>query len=479
MTIRTIFIYCRILALLLSVVFGLSALSDAASPNLTDPGKLRYPELQFNPPKAERIALKNGIIIYFLENNELPLVSINALLHSGTMYDPYGKEGVAELTVYLMRTGGTQKLSSHEVDNRLDFMAASPSITAGLDSVQINFSLLDKDIDQGFDLLSQMLIIPAFEQNKLDLAKRLKTEEIRRLKDDPQKLAFREFNRMIYSGNPRSRSVSLQSLADIDREDLIKFHKQFFRPQNVMFALTGNISRNVAINKINQYFGSWELSGNPVLIPSPPQSSKAGVFYINKEIPQSTVIRGKLSPGKNDPDFHAFTVLDFILGSGGFPSRIFSAVRNNEGLAYSAGSFYRARADHGIFAAYAFTKTASTIQTLSLIDSVLDNTKINPFTQSEIEWAKKSINNGFIFSFASPEQITWQQMKREYDMLPENFLSTYCSKIETIQLADLNRIALKYLNKENTVTMILGESNKFIRELTGKNGRPISIAPEY
>ena len=112
------------------------------------------------------------------------------------MYDPSGKEGVAELTAYLMRTGGTQKLGSTEIDNQFDFLAASLPVTAGLDSAQIDFSLLSKDIDQGLDLLSQILIMPAFEQKKFNLAIELKNEELRRIKDDPQRLASREFNRI-------------------------------------------------------------------------------------------------------------------------------------------------------------------------------------------------------------------------------------------------------------------------------------------
>jgi len=375
-----------------------------------------------------------------------------------------------------MKTGGTQALRSADIDNQFDLLAASPSITASIDYVQIDLSLLNKDIDQGLNLLSQVLITPAFEQNKFDLARGLKSEELRRLKDDPQMLAVREFNRLIYRDNARGRLASTKSLKNIKRDDLIEFHGNFFQPQNIMFAVTGDISRNEAVSKIKRYFGHWPSRGNDIRPPAPPRNSPAGLFYINKEIPQSTIISGLLSPGKNNSDFYAFTVLDFIIGSGGFPSRIFSAVRNNEGLAYSAGSFYRARPDHGVFAAYAFTKTESTFQTISLIDSVLKKVQADTITSQEIEWAKKSINNGFIFSFTSPRQIAWQQMKVDYDKLPADYLSTYRSKIESIQVGDVNKIAIGYLNKKNT-TLILGNIKKFDKKLTGI-GSPVLINPE-
>ncbi len=467
-----------ILAFLLVIFIGTPVLPGAAASPLSAPDKLRYPSLQFNLPEAERIVLKNGIVLYILEDHELPLVTINALIKTGTMFDPAGKEGVAELTASVMRIGGTQKLSSNEIDNSFDFIAATPSITVALDSAQIDFSTLNKDIDRGLDLLSQILIMPAFEQNKVDLAKGLKNEELRRIKDDPQKLAVREFNRLIYRDNPRGRFTSAKSLKNIDRGDLLKFHGDFFQPQNIMFAVTGDITREEAVSKIQRFFGNWQSSGNAVRrLSVPPRNSPPGLFFVDKDIPQSTIISGQLSPGKNNPDYYAFTILDFIIGSGGFPSRIFSAVRNNEGLAYSAGSFYRARFDHGVFAAYAFTKTESTLKTLSLIDFVLKTIQDNTITAGEIAWAKKSINNGFIFSFTSPEQIAWQQMKSEYDLLPVDYLSMYRNKIENIQINDLHKVAVKYLDKKNINTLILGNIKKIGKPLTSI-GQPVLITPE-
>ena len=176
------------------------------------------------------MVLENGIVLYILEDHELPLVNIKALIKTGTMYDPDNKEGVAELTAYVMRTGGTAKLNSAEIDSRFDFMAASAAITMSMESAQVNFSVLNKDIDQGLDLLAQIIIQPAFEQNKFELARQLKNEELRRLKDDPQSLAFREFNRLIYRGDPRGRFPSHKSLANIERDDLIKFTAGFSSP---------------------------------------------------------------------------------------------------------------------------------------------------------------------------------------------------------------------------------------------------------
>ena len=194
----------KIFAILLLTVFIITggSLPAAAASNsqLPSPDKINYPPLQFKLPQTQRVVLENGIILYILEDHELPLIHVKAVIRTGTMYDPEGKEGVAELTAYVMRTGGTAKLNSAEIDSQFDFMAASASISMSMESAQVNFSVLNKDIDQGLDLLAQILIQPAFEQSKFELAKQLKNEELRRLKDNPQGLAFREFNRLIYRG---------------------------------------------------------------------------------------------------------------------------------------------------------------------------------------------------------------------------------------------------------------------------------------
>ena len=196
-----------LLTVLIITVGVLPAAADSSS-QLPSPDKINYPPLQFNLPQTQRVVLENGIVLYILEDHELPLINIRSLIKTGTMYDPQGKEGVAELTAYVMRTGGTSKLKSAEIDRQFDFMAASASISMYMESAQVNFSVLNKDIDPGLDLLSQIIINPAFEQEKFELAKQLTDEDLRRLKDDPQKLAFREFNRLIYYNDPRGRLSS-------------------------------------------------------------------------------------------------------------------------------------------------------------------------------------------------------------------------------------------------------------------------------
>ncbi len=439
---------------------ALNTLAASDSP-LPSPEGIQFAPLQFSLPQTIRVVMENGMVLHILENHELPVVNIQALVRTGTMFDPEGRAGVADLTAYVMRTGGAAGLGSSEIDNRLDFMAASASIGMSIDSAQVNFSVLNENLDKGLELLSKILIEPAFEQDKFELARQLKSEELRRLKDDPQKLAFREFNRLMYAHDPRGNMVSSKSLANISRNDLIEFHHRFFRPDNMIVAVSGDITKEKAAEMFNRYFGGWKAKNNLTQAPPPAQKPDAGMYCINKEITQSTIVTGLYTAGKKDPDFYAFTVFDFIAGSGGFPSRIVTVVRSNEGLAYTAGSFYRARPDYGIFGNYAFTKTASTMKALLLMQSVLETIKSGSITTQETEWAKQSINNGFVFSFDTPEQIAAQQVSVEYEKLPADYLLKYRDNIEKVTIEDVNRVAAKYIGKTKNTVLILGDSKKF------------------
>ncbi len=433
---------------------------------LPKPDDLKYRPIHFAPPRAERVLLNNGIILYIFEDNELPLLNISAVIRTGSNYDPMGKEGLTELTGTVMRTGGTSALTGDAVDEALDFFAGSLHISMNRDSGLINLSILKKDLDEGLNIFSQIITKPAFEENKLKVAKNLLIEELRRIADDPKKLAFREFKRVLYQNNPAGRFPSTTSVTNIRRDDLIEFHGRFFYPENIMISITGDISKEEAVAKIKQYLGSWNESRKYNVVPPIPAKQKGRIYFLTKNTPQSIIICANFAPGKNDQDTYPFEVLDFIVGSGGFKSRIFQEIRNNRGLAYSTGSFYTKRSEYGVFGAYAITESDSTAKVLSLLRSIVEDARIKSVDKKELAWATKSINNNFIFSFQSADQIARQQLMIEYDKLPPDYLATYRDKITKVQPEELKRVAMKYLSPDETVTFILGNESTYNQVLT-------------
>jgi predicted Zn-dependent peptidase len=417
--------------------------------------------LRFNPPQAQRYTLKNGIIVYILEDKELPLVNVSAVFATGAVHDPPGKAGLSELTHRVMRTGGAGSLSGDALDDLLAFHGISCSFSAEMDMGSAHLSVLKQDLEPGFDIFSRILRQPRFAEDKLQLAKDLTIEGLRSLRDNPPGYAFREFRKLLYRDNPRGNLYSALSVKGLQRSDLIDFHQRFFHPQAVMLAITGDVTTAEALRLADRYLGDWQAPGSPKAIPPPAARKNGTIHYLPKEIPQSVVVSGYLAPSKRDHDFYAFTILDFILGSGGFRSRIFQEVRSNRGLAYSTGSFYKARHDYGAFGAYAMTRSSATTTVLTLLHDLIKDVKAKGVTTEEMSWAKKSINNSFIFSFQAADQIASQQMMLEFDSLPQDFLMKYPERIEQVTAEDMQRTADRYLNREKAVTLVLGDEKAF------------------
>lgn len=429
--------------------------------SLPHPDRLAYRPLYFNPPQAQRHALDNGMILYILEDHELPLVNISAVFRSGSVYDPDGKAGLAELTHRIMRTGGAGSLSGDELDDLLAFHAISVAFTADMDMGSADLSVLKQDLALGFDVFSQILRKPRFAEDKLRLAQDLHIEGLRSIQDNPPSYAFREFRKLLYRDNPRGRLATAKSIRNIQRSDLLAFHERYFYPRNIILAITGDVTTTEAIALANRYLGDWQAPERPETPPSPAAHQYDAIHYLHKEIQQSVIVSGQLAPSRGDHDFYAFTVLDFILGSGGFRSRIFQKVRSERGLAYSTGSFYRARRDYGAFGAYAMTRSSATTEVLSLLRDITTDVKTKGVTAEELSWAKKSLANSFIFSFQSSEQIASQQMMLEFDSLPLDFLMKYPEQINQVTAEDLRRTAGRFLNREKTATLVLGNEKAF------------------
>jgi zinc protease len=450
----------------------------APHPSLHDPDRIRYPSLSFELPRVERILLDNGIRLYILPDSELPLVQIRVVVGMGSMYDPPGQEGLAELTAATMRIGGKFGMSGDRVDETLESLAAIFQVSSNRDSTVFSFSVLKKNLDPGLDLFLGTLMQPSFEENKLILVKDLKIEELRRIVDDPKKLAFREFGRLMHQGSPRGRLSTSDSIGKIQRDDLFDCFRRFFYPKNIMISITGDIDGKEMKSLINHYLGTWTSLGDKPGPPSLPRLQEGNVFFLTKDVPQSTVIFGWLAPAKGEIEFYPFEVLDFITGSGGFRSRIFQEIRTNLGLAYSTGSFYKTYSDYGLFGAFALTKNESAVTAATRIREIIREIGKKPVSQSELDGAKKAMYNSFIFSFTSAEQIAFQRLMIEYKGLPNDFLATYRSKIGAVQAKDIREMAAQYLSPAKAIVLIIG-SEQVYRDIPIDFGKVTRIDPTF
>ncbi len=441
----------------------------AAQDNRKSIDRIKYPPLSFNPPKPEKLALKNGLAIHFLADHELPLVNISAVVRTGSIYDPAGKEGLAEITGTVMRSGGTLAMPASEINKALDFTGTSLEVTVGRESAAISLSVLKEHLDAGLKIFSAILREPVFEEKQLDLAKSLRIAGIKRTMDDPDRLAFREFNRLIYRDNPRGRQPGISSVQGISREEAIAFHQRYFQPVNTAIAVSGDITRAEALQKLSQYLGDWSNRSpwEREVIAPPARGVKSGaIYFIEKDTPQAIIIAGWIAPKKTIAQYYPFLIADFILGSGGFRSRIFSEIRSNRGLAYAAGSSYRAKSEYGIFLAYAMTANKTAASTISLLKTIIEDFKGKPLAPKDLTWAQNSINNAFIFSFLSAQQVARNYLMLEYEGLPNDHYHTYQSKINNVKHNEVLSLARQYLSWDEAIILVLGKSEDFERPLS-------------
>jgi len=443
--------------ILTAFLIFLTPISAGANKIWGDPGRLPYPPLTFSPPRVEKEKLPSGTTLFFLENHELPIVHISIYVRAGSMYDPPGKEGLAELTAQVMRTGGARSWKGDEVDSILDRMAAQVEPVSRDEMVIWKIDVLAKDLKATWRIFCALMREPNFEPEKIKTALALKKGELKRIADNPQRLAFREFQRLYFQGNAQGRLPKEESLASITREDIIAFYRRHYFPNNLTVAVSGDITKGEIVSLLqDDLLRSWE--NQPPLLPLPPPvwRSEKRRDCLLKDTPQAVVITGQPAPAKTNPDYYAFEILDFILGSGGFRSRIFQEVRTNRGLSYSTGSFYRAKSDYGLFGTYVITQNKSAPLAFSTIKHILEEAK-KGIEAKEVVRAQKAILNSFVFDYGTPRQIVEREAEAYILGWPADFWPKYPQRITQVRAASVTEVARKYLIPEKMQVFILGK----------------------
>jgi zinc protease len=439
---------------------------------LPPPGPLKYA-----PPKVERVSLRNGMEVFLLEDHELPLCSVTAVIRTGSIYDPPEKAGLAGLVGTVMRTGGTKTRTGDELDEEVEFLAASVETGMSEESGTASLSVLSKDLDRGLEILADVLIRPAFPQDKLDLARAQVLEGIRRRYDNPAEIARWEFRKIVYGKeSPWARRPTTETVSRITREDLVAFHRDFYRPNGTMLGISGDFRKSDLIPRLERAFSSWEPAA--VRLPDVQRRNPGfapGVYLIAKDVSQSTIRIGHSGIDRHSPDQYAVAVMNEIFGAGTFTSRLGTEVRSNQGLAYSVGGSLLDGVNGGMFLAVCQTKAETTARAVAVMEEVISKMRTDPVLEREMEDARNSLINSFVFRYASPAQIVNQKVSLRYDGYPDDYLETYIEHIRKVAPEDVLRVARQYIRPDGLAVLVLGKPEKFDRPMTDFG--PVSSIP--
>jgi len=448
---------------------------------LADPREMTFPPLEFKLPESERVQLKNGMIVYLLQDQELPIVNLSAYLNAGSIYEPPEKAGLAALTGDTLRSGGTMKTPPEQLDRELEFMASSIESDISTDHANVSLSTLTKNLDRTLALFAEVMMHPAFDPVRVELAKSHAIEGIRRQNDDPKALASRELNRNIYDGHPLGRIPTIATVSAISREDVIRFQKRYFYPANTILAVSGDFDREKLLQSLELLFAGWPNQQAPFpQVPDPSEELRPAVLHVQRDLNQSVIRMGHLGIDKNNPDLHAIKVMDYILG-GGFTSRLTQEIRSNQGLAYNVDSYFAVgRRFQGPFLATTETKSETTARTITLLRSIIAGMTKEEVSEQELNLAKDSIINSFIFAFERSSAVVNQQARLEFFNYPDGYLENYRDNIARVTRADVLRVARKYLHPDAMRLVVVGDRKKFdqalsifgdVREITPENNK--------
>lgn len=452
----------------ITLILALICLSAAWTAQAADPRTMKFPPLDFKIPKAERVLLANGTPVYLLQDHELPIVTVSAMIRTGSVYDPAGKSGLAALTGTLLRAGGAGERPPDELDDYLEFMASSVESAFGVDNGSISMTTLARNLDQSLAVFRDVLLAPRFDEKRLTVARQQMLEGIRRQNDDPKEVGDRELTKAIYAGHPLGVMPTEASVAALTRQDLIAFHRRFVRPDNLILSISGDFDRERIVADLNRLIGS-ERPAAPLdlpAVPPVPLNFRPEVLFIPKQVNQSVIRLGHLGINKEDPDLYAVRVLDFILG-GSFTSRLMMEIRTNQGLAYHVGSsFDVGRRFTGSFSAETETRSDATGKVIRLITSIIEGIRKEPVTEQELKLARESIINSFLFGFTSPASIVSQQARLEFYGYPPDYLDRYRERIATVTREDLQKAAKRLLRPDMLKLVVVGDEKGFDAPLT-------------
>ncbi len=442
------------------------------------PDHLAFPPLTFELPVVEPLHLPNGLRLYLHEDHELPLIEITAMIGGGNITDPANKTGRGELFAALLEAGGAGDRGPEAFADYTERYAIDLSVDVDTYATVIDMSLLSGDMEVGIGILDDLLRRPRFDNQRLEVIRNQMLEGIRRQDDLPAAIADRALKQAIFGAHPFGRTPDRDTVGALSRDDLMAFYRRHFVPDNLYLAISGDFDRVALASRLQELFSDWPAASyQPDSLPPLVAGSEPAVWLADKDVPQTTVQIGGPGIAKDNPDLQAVRVMNFILGGGGFNSRLMREIRSNRGLAYSVYSYYAiGRRLPGSFVAGGETASASTLEMVQLMLQEMGKMRSEPVSPAELTLAKESLVNSFVFAFTDPHAVLTQQMRLDYYDYPADYLATYRDRVNAVTVEDVQRVAGKYLDPQQLAIVLVGKTADLAdNELFGRPVHRISV----
>lgn len=409
----------------------------------------------------QRSVLEDGLVLLTSEERALPIVTFNLLIKAGSRYDPQGRQGLANLTARLL-SYGTSSRTALQISETLDFIGAGLSTGCGEELATVNLTLLKKDLDVGLNLLAEILTASVFPQEEIDRQKQSVTASIRAREEEPGAVAQTKFLEALFPQSPYGRPVegTVASVQGVDRAGIAEFYKQYYRPDRAILAVVGDISHQDMMERLAQAFRSWEGKASaqeprPSVLPGP-----ANFIRVDKNLTQANIVIGHEGVPRGHPDYYAIQVMNYILGGGGFSSRLMDSVRNERGLAYSVYSLFDADKYVGTFQVTMQTKNESAEEAIRTAMEEIRRIREKGVSGEELQAAKDYLIGSFPLRFDTNRRLASFFTQVEFFELGLDYPERYSELIRTVRREDVLRVAQRYLQPEKLIVVIVANQEK-------------------
>jgi zinc protease len=457
-------------ALAAAALLALAAPSFAQVKDIND---LKFAPLhKIAPAQPKRVQLKNGMVIFLVEDHELPLINGSATIRGGGRDISRDKAGLIGIYSASWRTGGTESNTGDQLDDMLESRAARLETTADADSSAVRMDVLKGDFDTVFPLFVELLRKPAFRQEKIELAKTQARSSISRRNDDPGAITSRETSKLAYGESAYTAQPEYATINALTRDDLVAFHDRFVHPNNIILGFVGDFDTATMENKLRAAFESWAPGPKAPVAPPIGSQAKPGIYFVSKDDVNQTNLRifSQGAPLRSDPDYYALNVMNTIL-SGAFSGRLMNHIRTQQGLAYGVSGGVSMNWDYpGVIAAGMATKSGSTVQAIQSLRNEMSDLVSKPFTDEELKQAKDALLNAFVFTQDSPAKALNQRVLLEFYGYPADYYTRYPAMVEKVTSADVARVAKKYVRPDQMAVLVVGNEKEFDKPLATLGG---------
>ena len=465
-----------LVALLSSMAFGQAGMAPQSGTTKGAVIKGKAPVnksvLKVNLPKAEEATLPNGLRVILLRSTKVPTFNMQLVVMSGGLADRADYHGLASSTATLLREGTTHR-SSKEIAEQTDALGTTLAATSGLASLTstVTTSGLVENLDQTLDIFADVIRNPSFPQAEVDKYKTRTLAQLQFQRSNPQFLALEQFNKAIYGNHPAALAVTpVDSIKKLSSKDLAEFHSTYYRPNNAVLAVVGDVTMKELMPKLQKVFGDWQKADIPaVTIPAAPAQQDAAIYLIDRPGSVQTVIQlGTLGIERTSPDYFAVLLADRVLG-GGPTGRLFLNLREDKGYTYGAYSGFASSKYRGTWNASSEVRTEVTEGAMKEFKYEFERLGTEKVTAEELENAKRGIIGSFALSLEQPATLIQNIITQKIYNLPADYWDTYPQMVSAITAEDVQRVAQKYIDMKHLQVVAVGDASK-TREILAKYG---------